>query len=110
MNKQEDRYHNLLGRRANFVPHAIVAVTSFLVFGSVPLAIYGILIAQNYSSEVKVAVVAATSLACIILLATSKVYTQRPPKSHIKTVLHYVTWHLQPQKCLMLSETYLRTS
>ncbi|KAK7385462.1 hypothetical protein VNO78_31183 [Psophocarpus tetragonolobus] len=87
----QDRYQELLGRRTNFLLHAVVAVLSFLIFGAVPLVIYGILINKNYYNEVKLATVAATSVVCIILLAIGKVYTSRPPKSYIKTVLYYVT-------------------
>ncbi|KAK7301030.1 hypothetical protein RJT34_11885 [Clitoria ternatea] len=87
----QDRYQELLGRRANFLLHIVVAVISFLIFGSVPLAVYGILINKNYYAEVKLAAVATTSVVCIILLAIGKVYTSRPPKSYIKTVLYFVT-------------------
>ncbi|XP_027332662.1 membrane protein of ER body-like protein [Abrus precatorius] len=87
----QNRYQELLGRRANFLLHAVVAVLSFLIFGSVPLVIYGLLINKNYYAEVKLAVVAATSVVCIILLAIGKVYTTRPPKSYIKTVSYFVT-------------------
>ncbi|KAF7830828.1 membrane protein of ER body-like protein [Senna tora] len=90
MNKQEDRYYKLLGDRVNFVPHAVLVVLSFIIFGFVPLVIYGIFTLENYSSEVKVAAAAATSLVCIILLAVAKVYTKGPPKSYVKTVLYYV--------------------
>ncbi|XP_061339155.1 membrane protein of ER body-like protein [Gastrolobium bilobum] len=90
----QDRYQEQLGRRENFLLHAVVAVLSFLIFGSVPLLIYGLLISKNYYDEVKLAVVAATSIVCIILLAIGKVYTTRPPKSYIKTVLFYVTLSL----------------
>ncbi|KAK7321313.1 hypothetical protein VNO77_31826 [Canavalia gladiata] len=90
MNAQ-DRYQELLGRRANFLLHVVVAVLSFLIFGSIPLIIYGLLINKNYYAEVKLAVVAATSVVCIILLAIGKVYTNRPPKSYVKTVSYYVT-------------------
>ncbi|WJX63464.1 hypothetical protein P8452_48349 [Trifolium repens] len=86
----QDRYQELLGSRSNFVFHAVIAVLSFLIFGSVPLVIYGVLINKNYYDEVKLAIVAATSIACIILLTIGKVYTARPPKSYIKTVLYYV--------------------
>ncbi|XP_012568424.1 membrane protein of ER body-like protein isoform X3 [Cicer arietinum] len=86
----QDRYQELLGRRSNFVFHAVIALFSFLIFGSVPLVIYGVLINKNYYDEVKLAIVAATSVVCIILLAIGKVYTRRPPKSYIKTVLYYV--------------------
>lgn len=90
----QDRYQELLGRRANFVFHAVVAILSFLIFGSVPLIIYGVLINKNYYDEVKLAIVAATSVACIILLAIGKAYTRRPPKFYTKTVLYYVTMAL----------------
>ncbi|XP_028778899.1 membrane protein of ER body-like protein [Neltuma alba] len=90
-NKQEDRYQRLLGRRENFVLHAVVTVLSFVVAGAVPVVIYGILIGENYSSEVKVAEVVAASMVCIILLAIGKVYTKRPPKSYAKTLSYYVT-------------------
>ncbi|KAJ7959489.1 Membrane protein of ER body-like protein [Quillaja saponaria] len=91
MNLQEDRYQEVLGRRANFLLHATVAILSFLLFGSVPLVAYGILIHKNYYSEVKIALVAAASLLCIILLCIGKVYTRKPPKSYIKTVSYYVS-------------------
>lgn len=86
----QDRYQELLGRRANFLLHAVVAVLSFLIFGSVPLVVYGLLIRVHYYEEVKNAAVAATSVVCIILLAIGKVYTSRPPKTYVKTVLQYV--------------------
>ncbi|KAL5102472.1 hypothetical protein RYX36_006799 [Vicia faba] len=89
-----DRYQELLGQRSNFVFHAVIAVFSFLLFGSVPLIIYGVLINKNYYDEVKLAIVAASSVACIILLTIGKVYTQRPPKSYFKTVLYFVSMAL----------------
>ncbi|CAK8537753.1 unnamed protein product [Lathyrus sativus] len=89
-----DRYQELLGQRSNFVFHAVIAVFSFLIFGSVPLIIYGVLINKNYYDEVKLAIVAASSVACIILLTIGKVYTQRSPKSYFKTVLYYVSMAL----------------
>ncbi|KAI9110736.1 hypothetical protein K1719_018174 [Acacia pycnantha] len=85
-NKQEDRHQRLLGGRENFVLHTDVAVLSFLIFVAVPVVIYGKLIGENYSSEVKVTEVVAASLVCIILLATGKVYTKRQPKSYVKTL------------------------
>ncbi|KAK7317050.1 hypothetical protein RJT34_00962 [Clitoria ternatea] len=94
MNMQEDRYQEQLGSRANFVLHAFLVVLSFIIFGSVPLVVYGLLIQKNYSDEVKIAVVAATCVVCIIVLAFGKVYTRRPPKSYAKTVLQYVAMAL----------------
>ncbi|XP_047178884.1 membrane protein of ER body-like protein isoform X3 [Vigna umbellata] len=90
----QDRYQEYLGRRENFLLHAVVAVLSFLIFGAVPLVVYGLLINKNYNTELKLAVVAATSVVCIILLAIGKVYTSRPPKAYMKTVLYYVAMAL----------------
>ncbi|CAL0319595.1 unnamed protein product [Lupinus luteus] len=88
---QEDRYQAQLGRRANFLLHIVVAILSFLIFGSVPIIVYGLLIHKNYSGELKFAVVAVTSIICIILLAIGKVYTKSTPKSYTTTLLRYVT-------------------
>ncbi|XP_014505302.1 membrane protein of ER body-like protein isoform X2 [Vigna radiata var. radiata] len=90
----QDRYQEYLGRRENFLLHAVVAVLSFLIFGAVPLVVYGLLINKNYYTELKLAVVAATSVVCIILLAIGKVYSSRPPKAYMKTVLYYVAMAL----------------
>lgn len=87
----QDRYQELLGNRANFLLHVVVAIFSFLIFGFVPLVVYGLLISKNYYAEVKIAAVAAASVVCIIVLAIGKVYTNRPLKSYVKTVLHYVS-------------------
>ncbi|KAK8465278.1 hypothetical protein PHAVU_009G040800 [Phaseolus vulgaris] len=91
MNTQQDRYQELLGRRENFTLHAFLAVLSFLIFGSVPLGVYGFFISKNYYGEGNIAAVTATSVVCIILLAMGKAYTSRPPKSYFRTVLHYVS-------------------
>ena len=91
MNLQEDRYQELLGRRANFRLHAIIAVLSFVISGLVPPLIYGVLFRKNDNREFKLVVVVATSLVCIIFLAVGKAYTQKPPKSYIRTVVYYVS-------------------
>ncbi|XP_027333182.1 membrane protein of ER body-like protein isoform X4 [Abrus precatorius] len=89
--QQEDRYQQLLGRRSNFLLHAVVAVLSFVIFGSVPLVVYGLLISDQFYAEVKIAVVAVASVVCIIVLTVGKVYcTTTTHKSYIKTVLKYV--------------------
>ncbi|CAJ1974515.1 unnamed protein product, partial [Sphenostylis stenocarpa] len=90
INTQQDRYQELLGRRENFILHFLLAVLSFLIFGSVPLGVYGLLISMHNYDEVKISAVTASSVVCIILLAMAKAYTSRPPKSYVKTVLHYV--------------------
>ncbi|MED6113425.1 hypothetical protein PIB30_070683 [Stylosanthes scabra] len=87
---EEERYQEQLGARENFLLHAVVAVLSFLIFGYVPLVVYGLQIHKNYYIGVNLAVVLVTSVACIILLAIAKNYTRNPPKSYIKTVLQYV--------------------
>ncbi|MED6205723.1 hypothetical protein PIB30_020341 [Stylosanthes scabra] len=89
-----DRYQELLGRRSNFFLHVVAAVQSFLIFGSVPIIVYGVLINKNYYAEVKLVAVVATSLLCIILLVIAKVYTKTQPKAYIKTVSYYVTMAL----------------
>ncbi|XP_052107965.1 membrane protein of ER body 2 isoform X2 [Arachis duranensis] len=89
-----DRYQELLGRRSNFLLHVVVAVLSFLILGSIPIIVYGVLINKNYYTEVKLAAVVTASLLCVILLAIGKVYTKPQPKAYIKTASHYVTMAL----------------
>ncbi|XP_057725316.1 membrane protein of ER body 2 isoform X3 [Arachis stenosperma] len=89
-----DRYQELLGRRSNFLLHVVVAVLSFLIFGSIPIIVYGVLINKNYYTEVKLAAVVTASLLCVILLAIGKVYTKPQPKAYIKTASYYVTMAL----------------
>lgn len=90
-NKPEDRYQQLLGRRENFLLHAMVVVLSFLIFGSMPLVIYGFSFCKSDNRDLKIAAVAGSSLACIILLSVVKVHVQKPPKSYMKTMLYYVS-------------------
>ncbi|KAK7282466.1 hypothetical protein RIF29_11273 [Crotalaria pallida] len=87
----QDRYQEQLGRRENFLLHIVVAILSFLIFGAIPILVYGLLINKNYYPEVKLAAVAVTSVVCIILLAIGEVYTKRPTKSYTTTLLQYVT-------------------
>ncbi|KAL4365053.1 membrane protein of ER body-like protein isoform X4 [Arachis hypogaea] len=89
-----DRYQELLGRRSNFLLHVVVAVLSFLILGSIPIIVYGVLINKNYYTEVKLAAVVTASLLCVILLAIGKVYTKPQPKAYIKTASYYVTMAL----------------
>nr|XP_025666877.1 membrane protein of ER body-like protein isoform X3 [Arachis hypogaea] len=89
-----DQYQELLGRRSNFLLHVVVAVLSFLIFGSVPIIVYGVLINKNYYTEVKLAAVVTASLLCVTLLAIGKVYTKPQPKAYIKTASYYVTMAL----------------
>ncbi|MED6193512.1 hypothetical protein PIB30_020124 [Stylosanthes scabra] len=68
----------------------VVVVLSFLIFGSVPLLVYGLQIHKNYYVGVKLAAVLVASVACIILLSIGKNYNRNTPKYYIKTVLIYV--------------------
>ncbi|XP_052170649.1 membrane protein of ER body 2-like isoform X1 [Diospyros lotus] len=88
--KQLDRYQELLGQRGKFLLHATFAILSHLIFGSLPPVIYGFSFRESDNRDFKLFAVAASSLLCIILLAAGKAYTQRPPRSFIKTVIYYV--------------------
>jgi hypothetical protein len=94
MNLQEDRYQELLGRRANFKLHATGAFLSYLIFGSVSPVVYGVLYREIDNREFKLAAVVATSLICIMLLAIGKAHTRKSPKSYIRTVMYYITMAL----------------
>ncbi|XP_040363782.1 membrane protein of ER body-like protein isoform X2 [Rosa chinensis] len=87
--EQVDRYAEVLGKRENFFLHASVAILSFLIFGLVPPLVYCFSFRQSNDTDLKLAVVAASSLLCIILLSTGKAYIQRPQK-YIKTLLYYI--------------------
>lgn len=80
----------MLGHRENFVIHAIFIVLSYTVFGLVPPTVYGYSFRKSDDKELKLIAAAAASLLCIMVLATGKVYAQRPPKSYLKTVTFYV--------------------
>ncbi|XP_035547601.1 membrane protein of ER body 2-like [Juglans regia] len=86
------RYQEVLGQKRNFILHASVAVLSFLVFGLVPPVVYGFSFYKSDERSLKMAAVAAASLACITVLANAKAYVQKPPNWYIyvTTVLHYV--------------------
>ncbi|XP_062024706.1 membrane protein of ER body-like protein [Rosa rugosa] len=87
--EQVDRYEEVLGKRENFFLHASVAILSFLIFGLVPPLVYCFSFRQSNDTDLKLAVVAASSLLCIILLSTGKAYIQRPQK-YMKTLLYYI--------------------
>ncbi|KAM7467602.1 hypothetical protein LguiB_015164 [Lonicera macranthoides] len=90
VSEQVDRYQELLGRRSDFTLHAVVAVSSFLIFGLLPPVIYGFSFRKSNDRDLKLVAVAAGSLVCIILLAVGKAYVRRPPKSYFKTVMYFV--------------------
>ncbi|CAI0426561.1 unnamed protein product [Linum tenue] len=86
-----DRYCDLLGQRSNFKRHAFFAVLSFLVFGLVPPVVYGFSFKESDNRDYKIAAAAAASIVCVVLLAFGKAHVQKPPKTHFKTVLFYLT-------------------
>ncbi|XP_073045295.1 membrane protein of ER body-like protein [Primulina eburnea] len=90
VNSQSDRYQELLGQRQNFKLHAIVCVLSYLIFGSTPIVVYGFSFRQSEESELKLVVVGAVSLVCIIALSIGKAYVCRPPKAYVKTIVNFV--------------------
>ncbi|XP_075503079.1 membrane protein of ER body-like protein isoform X2 [Primulina tabacum] len=90
VNSQSDRYQELLGQRQNFKLHAIVCVLSYLIFGLTPIVVYGFSFRQSEESELKLVVVGAVSLVCIIALSIGKAYVCRPPKAYVKTVVNFV--------------------
>ncbi|XP_057483836.1 membrane protein of ER body-like protein [Actinidia eriantha] len=92
-NGQVDRYQKLLGQKENFLLHVTVAVLSFLMFGLIPPVTYGFSFRQSDDTDLKLVVVAAASLLCIVVLAIGKAYIQKPPEffPYIKTVLYYVS-------------------
>ncbi|KAK8686469.1 hypothetical protein V6N13_125494 [Hibiscus sabdariffa] len=87
---EEDRYRAVLGRRENFVLHVIVAIASFLVFGTVPAVVYGFSFRKSDDKVLKLAVTAGASLVCIILLALGKARVRKPQRRYFRTVLYYV--------------------
>lgn len=64
---------------------------SYLLFGLVPPVTYGFSFYKSDNRDYKIAAVAAASFVCIILLSIAKAHVQKPPKSYIKTVLHYLS-------------------
>ncbi|CAH9140816.1 unnamed protein product [Cuscuta epithymum] len=89
--EQPDRYTELLGKRKNFMIHAIVVLLSYILFGLVPPTVYAFFLrTHNDVRELKLSTAAAASLLCIILLAIGKAYAQRPPKPYLKTITFYV--------------------
>lgn len=90
INEQQDRYKELLGRRQSFILHAVIAIISYITFGLVPPLVYGFSFRESEDRQLKLVVVGATSLLCILILAIAKAYTQRRPKPYLKTVATYV--------------------
>ncbi|KAK6135173.1 hypothetical protein DH2020_031069 [Rehmannia glutinosa] len=88
--EQRDRYKELLGRRQNFMLHAVVAIMSYLVFGLVPPVVYGFSFRKTDDKQFKLVVVAAASLLCIVVLAIGRAHVRRPPKPYLRSVITFV--------------------
>ncbi|KAL7106742.1 hypothetical protein ACP275_06G012000 [Erythranthe tilingii] len=86
INDERDRYKELLGRRQNFLLHAVVAILSYLVFGLVAPVVYGFSFRETDDKQLKITVMAAVSLVCIVILAIGRAYVRRPPKAYVKSV------------------------
>lgn len=87
------RYQELLGHKDHFVLHASLAILSFLIFGLIPPVVYGFSFQESDNADLKLAVVAAASLLCIILLAIAKAYTNKSNKflQYFNMVVYYVS-------------------
>ncbi|XP_063947038.1 membrane protein of ER body-like protein [Daucus carota subsp. sativus] len=85
-----DQYHELLGQRRNFLLHAVFAILSYLIFGSLPPVVYGFSFQKSDDRDLKLVAVAVVAVLGIIILAAGKAYVQRAPRSYVKTVLYYV--------------------
>ncbi|KAI3505986.1 hypothetical protein L1887_28339 [Cichorium endivia] len=92
--REEDRYQQLLGRRADFPLHMLVSLLSYLVFGFLPPVIYGFSFRESNDRDFKLLMVAAASTVCIMILAAGKAYVQCPRKSYIKTISYYIVFGL----------------
>ncbi|KAK1392126.1 hypothetical protein POM88_011182 [Heracleum sosnowskyi] len=88
--EQIDQYHEVLGRRRNFLLHAVLAILSYLTFGLIPPAVYGFSFQRSDDRDLKLLAVAAVALLGIIILAAGKAYVQRAPRSYVKTIAYYV--------------------
>lgn len=90
--REEDRYQQLLGRRADFPLHMLVSLLSYLVFGFLPPVVYGFSFRESNDRDFKLLMVAAASTVCIMILAAGKAYVQCPRKSYIKTISYYIVF------------------
>ncbi|KAD0728484.1 hypothetical protein E3N88_43794 [Mikania micrantha] len=88
--KTEDRYQQLLGQRSNFPLHMAVSLLSYLIFGFLPPIVYGFSFHESNDKDLKLLMVAAASIVCIMILAAGKAYVQSPRKSYFKTIGYHV--------------------
>ncbi|THU52048.1 hypothetical protein C4D60_Mb06t37490 [Musa balbisiana] len=87
--EQGGRYWELLGWRANFRQHFLVATISYILFGLVPPVVYGFSFRRSDEKEFKLVAVAASSLLCTALLALCKAHV-KPQKGYVKTMVYYL--------------------
>ncbi|WOK95332.1 hypothetical protein Cni_G04039 [Canna indica] len=88
--EQVGRYWELLGQRANFRLHFVVAIISYILVGSVPPVVYGFSFRMSDNKEYKLIAVAAASLLCVTLLAIGKAHV-KPQKAYIRTLFYYLS-------------------
>ncbi|KAK9074147.1 hypothetical protein SSX86_006744 [Deinandra increscens subsp. villosa] len=89
--KTEDRYQQLLGQRADFPLHMAVSLLSYLIFGILPPMVYGFSFQESNDKDLKLLMVAAASVGCIMILAAGKTYVKsHPRKSYFKTIGYHV--------------------
>lgn len=84
------RYWELLGQRANFRLHFIVAIISYIIFGLLPPVIYGFSFWKSDNREYKLLAVSGASLLCIALLAIGKAHV-KSQKRYLKTLFYYLS-------------------
>lgn len=95
--QEKDRYEELLGRRANFRIHILVAVLSYILFGLIPPLVYAFSFYETGIKNYKLISVFSVSLVCVILLGMIKVYVRKPPnsrestKSYLKSAAYYTS-------------------
>ncbi|KAL6533419.1 hypothetical protein OROMI_027531 [Orobanche minor] len=87
--EQSDRYKELLGRRRNFILHAVVSIISYVIFGLVPPVVYGFSFRKTDDKQLKLVAAAVASLACIVFLAIGRAHVRRPPKPYLKSVVSF---------------------
>ncbi|CAI9768685.1 unnamed protein product [Fraxinus pennsylvanica] len=92
-NEQTDRYEELIGRKERFLLHFTFAILSFLLFGLIPPAVYGLAFKLTDNNEYTIIAVAAASLICVLLLSTGKAYCQGDKGfgEYLKTISYYVS-------------------
>ncbi|CAH2044296.1 unnamed protein product [Thlaspi arvense] len=95
--QEKDRYEELLGRRANFRMHNLVAVLSYILFGLIPPLVYAFSFYETGIKNYKLVSVFSVSLVCVILLGMIKVYVRKPPyvrespKSYLSSAAYYTS-------------------